>query len=271
MVGASTFKLLSNLVAPQKPGQLYYSDVLEKLQAHFMPKPIKITERFRYYSRQQLPGETLADYFAELHRLASTCEFGTFLDEALCDRFVCGLKEEGIQRRLLAEADLTLEKAFKLAVGMEAAEKNVREIQSKATGCSIQALTPTSKPQSMCYLCLGKGHLPAMCQFKLMRCNKCQRIGHHARACKTDTVECQSKQFQSQKQNYRTGRKFSKQQAGKAHHVGHEEESSGSGEEIVYIVHNHACHHLFQRVIRSLLKSMVFPLQWSLIQEQQSV
>lgn len=108
LVGAQTYQLLTNLVAPKKPGEHTYAQVKEKLTAHLKPKPIKIAERFRFYKRQQQPSETMADYIAELRRLATTCEFGTFLDEALRDKFVCGLFKESIQRRLLAEADLTL-------------------------------------------------------------------------------------------------------------------------------------------------------------------
>ena len=66
----------------------------------------------------------MSNYLAELRRLASTCEFKTFLEEALVDKFVCGLRKDNIQRRLLAEADLTLAKALQLAQEMEAAEKD---------------------------------------------------------------------------------------------------------------------------------------------------
>ena len=58
--------------------------------------------------------DTVSEYVAELRRLATTCEFGTFLNEALCDRLVCGLKEEAMQRRLLAEPSLDLLKSMEL-------------------------------------------------------------------------------------------------------------------------------------------------------------
>ena len=59
----------------------------------------------------------MADYFLELRRLAATCEFKTFLEEALRDKFVCGLSSEVVQRRLLVEAGLMLDKAFEMAQG----------------------------------------------------------------------------------------------------------------------------------------------------------
>ena len=93
--------MLTNLVAPRKPGELSYKQICEQLQKHFSPKPVKIAERFRFYNRRQLAEETAADYLAELRKLVMHCEFGEFLEDALCDRLVCGLKDEGTQRRLL--------------------------------------------------------------------------------------------------------------------------------------------------------------------------
>lgn len=52
--------------------------------------------------------ESVADYVAELRWLTIHCKFSTFLDNALRDRFVCGLKSEAIQTKLLTEADLIL-------------------------------------------------------------------------------------------------------------------------------------------------------------------
>ena len=124
MIGGRTFKLLANLMAPKKPGEVEYAAIHQVLQDHFKPRPIKITERFRFYKRHQQPSETVTTYLAELRRLASTCEFGKFLNEALCDRLVCGLREETMQRRLLAEPRLVdLKQACELAQGMEAVLK----------------------------------------------------------------------------------------------------------------------------------------------------
>ena len=73
-----TYQLLTNLMAPTKPGEHTYAQVKEKLTAHLEPKTIKIVERFRFYKRQQQLNEQMADYIAELCRLATTCKFGTF-------------------------------------------------------------------------------------------------------------------------------------------------------------------------------------------------
>ena len=186
LIGASTFKFL-NLIAPQEPGDLSYTQVVERqLTSHFKPKTLKISERFRFYKRNQLRGENVANYLAELRRLALTCEFGNFLIEALCDKLVCGLTDEAIQCRLLAEADLPLTKALTLAQIMETAKKDLKEIHP--TGVESEPthnLSSHKQPQAVCHGCLGTGHLPGVCRFKSAKCNKCHKIGHIATACLT--------------------------------------------------------------------------------------
>ena len=54
----------------------------------------------------------MTDYMSELRSLAKTCNFGVYLDTALRDQFVCGLKEPQIQRELLGIQDLTVSKAL---------------------------------------------------------------------------------------------------------------------------------------------------------------
>ena len=47
---------------------------------------------------------------------SQNCDFKEYLEEALCNRLVCGLQNKVIQRRLLAEENLTLKKAQELAL-----------------------------------------------------------------------------------------------------------------------------------------------------------
>ena len=95
------------------------------------PKPSAIVQRFRFNSRVQRPGESIADFVAELRRLSPDCEFGATLSEMLRDRLVCGVREERVQRRLLQE--LTFDDALRIARSMETASKNEEEISRVPT------------------------------------------------------------------------------------------------------------------------------------------
>ena len=48
----------------------------------------------------------------------------------LHDRMVCGILDKTVQKRLLAERDLTLAKAISLAQSVEIAEKGANELQT---------------------------------------------------------------------------------------------------------------------------------------------
>ena len=71
------------------------SDIESKAYAvlidHYKPKPPVIGQRFIFHQRVQMPGESVNDFLVELRRLARTCDFNQFLEEALRDRLVCGL------------------------------------------------------------------------------------------------------------------------------------------------------------------------------------
>ena len=75
------------------------------------------------------PGESVADYTAELRKIAKHCPFGESLEDMLRDRIVCGISDPHLQRRLLAEADLTYKTAFEIAQSWETAGTNTKDFQ----------------------------------------------------------------------------------------------------------------------------------------------
>ena len=120
-IGGKTYDLHS-LVGPDQPKDKSLADIIAVLQEHFDPKPTMIAERFQLHRRDQLPGESVADYVAELRCLSTNCEFGGHLNDALRDRLVCVLRPKEIAR-------LTLSEAMDLAQAMETADKNSKELQ----------------------------------------------------------------------------------------------------------------------------------------------
>ena len=52
------------------------------------------------HQRNQGHTETVLEYLTALRRAAAECKFEGFLEEALRDRFVCGLSSESLRRRL---------------------------------------------------------------------------------------------------------------------------------------------------------------------------
>jgi len=127
---------------------------------------------------------------AELKRLAERCSFGEFSEDALSDRLVCGLRSKAIQRKLLAEEELTLKKAH--AYSMETATRQASELHSHG---SNQGSAETAHfLQSACYRCGKTGHSSNSCHFKDQNCRKCGKKGHVAKVCRSSSSVSKSKE-----------------------------------------------------------------------------
>lgn len=80
-----------------------------------------------------------------MKNLSRYCEFGRFLEEALRDKFVCGLNSERIKQRLLTEDGLTFERACEIAVGMELAGYQTRVMMLEGNIVRVNQLDHKSK------------------------------------------------------------------------------------------------------------------------------
>ena len=178
VIGAKTYAVLRSLVAPAQPKDKPFAELKALLKAHYDPKPLVIAERFLFYRRDQTAEESVSEFLVELRRLASHCEFGQFLDEALRDRLVCGLRNDTTQKRLLSEADLTLAKAIQIASSMESAEKQSLQFQVTRPGAICQV-------RVSCNRCNSTDHSVRECWIKdSVVCFRCKKRGHIVRACR---------------------------------------------------------------------------------------
>lgn len=222
LIGAKTYRTLRDLSAPDLPKDKSYDALSKLLKEHFNPVPLQIAERFRFYKRDQKPDETINDYNVSLRKLSEHCNFGAVLNDALRDRLVCGLKNESIQKRLLSEKDLIYEKAVEIAVGMEAAQRDVKELHghgqplvNKLSGGfkgrgrkNVQQPDASNKTQKPCYRCNRSNHSAEQCRFKDSVCHTCNKKGHIAPACKSVKTDGKSGKGRAKSSN-----------AGKVHQV----------------------------------------------------
>lgn len=155
------------------------------LVKHFESKPVIIAERFQFHRRNQAVGETVAEYEAELRKLATHCAFGDYPAEAIRDRIVCGPRSESTQKRLPSEDDLTLAKTIEIAQGMEAADRNA--VGPK--GSSELKINEVTVGTRHCrYRCGSDRHKGKDCRHKETICNNCKKKGHLARVCRSSTA-----------------------------------------------------------------------------------
>ena len=123
-------------------------DIIAVHKAHYEPKLIVIAECFYFHQRQQLLGESVAKYIAELRRLSVHCNFRGYLEEALRDGFVCGLRSETTQKRLLDIPDLQLQDALGTALAMEAAAQVLQQSDGEPSSVKKFSSAPRRNTKS---------------------------------------------------------------------------------------------------------------------------
>jgi len=103
VIGPQAYKLLKSLIVPAKPGDKGYTELVQTLAKHYEPAPSEIVRQYRFNTRVRRKEESVATYVSELRGLAQFRSFGDSLETMLRDRLVCGINDEAVQRRLLAE------------------------------------------------------------------------------------------------------------------------------------------------------------------------
>ena len=192
---SGTFKLLRSLSNNQQD-TLSYADLVKLLKAHYNPKPSAIVQRFHFNSRIRTKSESIADYVAALRDLALDCDYGDSLAQMLRDRLVCGVNHAGIQRKLLAQADLTFETAYTLALSVEASERDTKTLGKQGMEHATPPATPgmvnytghSKQPMHQfritCFRC-GAPHLAPQCPHIDETCSFCKKKGHLESVCKS--------------------------------------------------------------------------------------
>ena len=129
--GPSTYKLIRSLLPADELAAKTYAKLVTLVQGYYAPKPSKIMQRFKFNTRTRREGESIAAFIAALREIAEHCEYAATLSEILRDRIVCGVRHE---KRLLAEKELTYKKAYELALSMESAERDTKNIKFENSG-----------------------------------------------------------------------------------------------------------------------------------------
>ncbi|KAL5505289.1 hypothetical protein EMCRGX_G006696 [Ephydatia muelleri] len=179
--GPTTYQLIRSLVAPGKPSDRSFPEIVQLVQEHLTPAPSAIMQRFMFNGR-----------------------FGDTLEQMLRDRIVCGIKNSRVQRRLLAEPMLTFAKALEIAQASELAEKNALVLQGQRqttpsatphSPAEVNAIagqdraakqSPPKRQFPPCSSC-GRKHVSSSCPCADWVCFSCGKVGHVARVCRSNT------------------------------------------------------------------------------------
>jgi len=217
-VGPTAFDMLSDRLDPVDPFTGQYDDLVQILQEYYAPAPLEIAENFTFHQRKQQEGESVQQYVAALRKLSIHCKFGDYLNTALRNQLVFGLRNKKAQSRLLEKTDLDFEEAVRVAVTMELSDKSSAQMKDTNTEAdSVDYLKAGKKPSRKntgdkrpmqvatkdnnyrhsnnkysnqyknsnvkCYRC-GKSHLANKCNIdRSVRCHSCGKLGHLRAVC----------------------------------------------------------------------------------------
>ena len=193
--GTPTYKLLRSLVKDGNLSATPYTELVKLLKDHYTVKTSVIVRRFHFNMWTRASGESIASYVAALRELALHCEYKDKLPEMLRDRLVCGMNHTGIQHKLLAETDLTYDRAYTLAQMVEASERDSKKLEKPHGQDTPLTATPEhdshsssshrSQPAqstghtkgSTCISCYHSGgaHLAPQCKHKNVICHLCKK------------------------------------------------------------------------------------------------
>ena len=181
IIGASNFALLSSLLAPEKTANKTINELLETLRTHFTQKRVTIAERYKFYNCSQGQDESAAQFAGELRRLATHCNFGSFLEQALRDRFVCGLKNAAAQKKFCLGR--TRQTAISLPSKWPSRQPALWRLWRLISKSPVLQVQPRNKT---CSRCSREGHEPRNCRFRSATCRACGKRGHIQVACRTN-------------------------------------------------------------------------------------
>ena len=206
-VGDSTYTLLQSFVDPRTltAENVTYDEIINLLDAHYDAQQNIMTATHDFYTCVQKPGQTFADWKAELREKLRHCGFTSSVlkskpqDRALRDMYVIGIRSVKIRQALLKEQDPDLVTTERIIQRAERLEADVRHFATPTNSdfpvARVQhrrVAQPARKPQpvstlSPCQTCGSTQHLRANCKFRDRLCNHCQRKGHLERVCRQKT------------------------------------------------------------------------------------
>ena len=210
-IGQSGFRVLRAYCTPGQPSERTYDELVKLITDNLAPAPSNLSEGYAFSNLKQEAGETLSMYMARLMDKANNCDFGTFYDRMVKDRFIYGLKNEKIRQALLGKSDLdTAAKALKEAITKEnalAANQNMSSSVNHVKNFNFkqkshfnknnpqkrnnaQPSTSHQKGELKCSKCTLRGHLAKDCAVK---CRYCKKIGHLKANCgkRNNAYQCE--------------------------------------------------------------------------------
>ena len=164
----------------------------------FRKKGNRTLDSHRFFSRLQLPGETLFQLLHALNGLAALCDFGEITSTLVLDMFILHMNNKKVQEKLCTESKefaIAYEEGAKRqkAYGSQAPESTKTVVKSEL----VYAVEKTNPRE--CYRCGAAKFTMAHINFCMTtnhRCNFCKIVGHVEKCCNKKFPQRQKEMMQ---------------------------------------------------------------------------
>ena len=198
MLSKTVYATLKTLCLPATPKDKKYVEICALLEDHYKVQTSRTTATYLFRQCVQSHTESVTDFAHRLKKGAVDCEFGSFLDRALRDQFIAGLRDLGMKKTILTKPDSAVksfDSVFQLAITEEMAGKFAQQMQAAVetpSGSeSVNKVKTRPKFTShsnakdrKCFRCGSADHLADKCRHKTSTCHYCERTGHLERVCR---------------------------------------------------------------------------------------
>uniref|UniRef100_A0A803KB09 Gypsy retrotransposon integrase-like protein 1 n=1 Tax=Xenopus tropicalis TaxID=8364 RepID=A0A803KB09_XENTR len=183
------------------------NELLAQFRKHCNPRKNSVFERYQFWTHPMPDTGGIDKFQTELKLKAKDCEFKDTEDLMLRDKIVFSITNPALKEKLLADPDLTLEKAVSIcrikettkaqveAMGASAAERQMQALsqrkaskeyaQDRKSGHIKQSMQKS--PDTQVYSCkqCGQRHKPKQCSAYGATCHKCNGKNNFAKCCRT--------------------------------------------------------------------------------------
>ncbi|XP_050518812.1 uncharacterized protein LOC126892932 [Diabrotica virgifera virgifera] len=165
-----------------------FADVISCFDNHFLPKQNICMETFKFNNIQQKEGQGIDSFLTELKKQAANCGFicekdkckQSYADRMIKDRMVLGVLDKQVQRHLLRETTMSLDKMQEYCRSIEVTLKHVELLNTKEETEEINAVK--FKFTRNCIRCDTK-HEVRKCPAYNQTCEICNRKGQFSNLC----------------------------------------------------------------------------------------